>query len=314
MPTPPPSDDGGGVVPSDNPYLPPPPPPVAPAIPPPPPPVAPSAGPQYSPGYPPYPAPGYQPPPVAVTSPLLYPNAPVTLESAVAAGRPVRAAWWGVPDFLIAFGLWILFSVVAAVIGLALFGDTELTGGPSLMIGLTLPWIGMAGWPLLVAWWKGNGPVIDFGLTFRASDLLWGLVYGLAALFAAAIIAAITTALAGDFDSAAGELADSLDSFLLLVLFGIAVGIGAPIVEELAFRGLLFGALAKRGMATWLVIVLSALAFSLIHFEPIRIPLLLSTGLILGVARWHRRSTTVPILAHMVNNLPAALVLVFVGP
>ncbi len=313
MTTPPPSSDGGGVVPPSNPYLPPPPPQVGASLPPPPPPIQPppAGGWQQPTGYPP---PGYQSQPPADGGPLLYPNAPVTLSEAVAAGRPVRAARWGIPDFVIAFALWLFFSIVAGVIALSLFGADGLTNGPGIILALTLPWLGFAGWPLLVAWWKGNGPVIDFGLTLRASDLLWGFVYGVAALFAAAVIAAITASLAGDFDSAAGELADSLDSLVVLILFGLAVGFGAPIAEELAFRGLLFGALAKRGMPTWLVIGISALAFSLIHFEPIRVPLLLSTGIILGIARWHRRSTTVPIVAHMVNNLPAAIVLVVVGP
>jgi membrane protease YdiL (CAAX protease family) len=229
----------------------------------------------------------------------------------VADGRPVRAAGWGIPDFFISFGLWIMFSVVAVAMAAVLFGDAEFITGPAILLGITVPWIGLAGWPLLVTWWKGNGPVIDLGLTFRASDLLWGLLYGMGALFAAGIIAAITTALFGEFDSAAGELANSLDSIVVIALFAIAVGIGAPIAEELAYRGLLFGALAKRGLPTWLVIGVSALLFSLMHFEPIRFPLLLSTGIILGISRWHTRSTTVPILAHMVNNIPAAIVLVF---
>lgn len=319
MTAPPPPPDGGGAVPSANPYAPPSPGAWAGGdLPPPPPPVNPQVYPQAAPGGPQYPPPGYPqqgylPPAPTPVHPLLYPNAPVTLEQAVTSGRPVRAAGWGIPDFFIAFGLWIMFSVVALGIGALLFGDAEMLTGPGIIIGMTVPWIGLAGWPLLVTWWKGNGPVIDLGLTFRASDLLWGLIYGVGALFAAGIIAAVTTAFAGEFDSAAGELANSLDSMVILLLFGIAVGIGAPIAEELAFRGLLFGALAKRGMPTWLVIGLSGLLFSLIHFEPIRVPLLLSTGIILGIARWHTRSTTVPILAHMVNNIPAAIALVVFG-
>ena len=44
--------------------------------------------------------------------------------------------------------------------------------------------------------------------------------------------------------------------------------------------------------------------------NPFRIPLLLSTGIILGLARFHRGSTTTSIVAHMTNNLPAAVVLI----
>ncbi|MDQ1250169.1 MAG: protease family protein [Actinomycetota bacterium] len=328
MTTPPPPvpPDGGGVVP------PPPPNPYAPPsqFPPyPPPPRQRPVHPQFPDGFPPYPPPGQQqlppgPPPgtgptvgvgqpAVPAHPLLYPGAPVTLVDAVVSGRPVKPAGWGIPDFVITFFLWIFFSTVAVGISALLFGDPEVTSGPGIMLALSMPWIGLAGWPLLVSWWKGNGPVIDFGLTARVSDLLWGVAYGLIALVCAAIIAAITTAIFGDFDSAAGEIGASLDSLPLLLLFGVLVGLGAPIVEELAFRGLLFGALAKRGLAPWLSIGISALVFSSFHFEPIRIPLLLSTGIVLGIARYHRRSTTVPIIAHMVNNVPAAIALVLMS-
>ena len=240
-------------------------------------------------------------------SPLLYPAAPITLIDAIRQGLPVKQAWWGLPDAGLAFLLWITFSVVAGVIAAA-FGDPEGIADWSILLSITLPWLGLAGWPWLVAKLKGNGAVIDFGLTRRASDLTWGIAYGVAALVLASIIGLITTVIFGEFNSAAAEVAEDM-SFVPLLIFAVLVGIGAPIAEELGFRGLLFGALAKRGLAPWLTIVLSAGAFSLFHFEPVRIPLLLGTGLILGIARYHRQSTTVPIVAHMVNNLPAAFVL-----
>lgn len=266
-----------------------------------------SAAPQFT-----YAAPPSAQPPL-LESPLLYPGAPDTLVDAVVHARPVKAAGWGIPDFIITFFLWIFFSAVAVAIAAVAFGDPEVTTGPGIMLALSMPWIGLAGWPLLVTWWKGNGPVIDFGLTARWSDLLWGLLYGVLALVSAGLIAALTTAIFGEFDSAAGEVGESLESLPLLLLFGVMVGLGAPIVEELAFRGLLFGSLAKRGLAPWLSIGISAVVFSGFHFEPIRIPLLLSTGIVLGFARYHRRSTTVPIIAHMVNNVPAAIALVLMS-
>jgi membrane protease YdiL (CAAX protease family) len=273
------------------------------------PPANPYAPPQYPTQYPPSPP----PPPEPVEHPLLYRGAPETLERAVAEGRPVKAAGWGFPDFLITLALWFFFSLVSALIAVVLFGDQELKLPASILVALTMPWIGLAGWPLLVSWWKGNGPIIDFGVTWRWMDLVWGLVYGLVALVLAAGIAWGTTAIFGEFDSAAGELASDMDSMVSLVAFGVLVGIGAPIVEELAFRGLLFGSLAKRGMPIWFTILVSGGIFSLFHFEPIRIPLLMSTGLVLAFARYQQRSLTVPIVAHMVNNIPAAIALVLMS-
>jgi len=246
-----------------------------------------------------------------VDSPLYYPAAPVTVTDAIASGRPLRVAQWGVPDFLIGVFLWLFFSVVAYQIGTSL-GDSPVATDAKILIAISLPWIGLAGWPWLVAALKGNGAVIDFGLTFRAADVGWGILFGIITITAALIVAAITTLFFGEFTAAAAEVADGLSLGSLLV-FALLVGIGAPIVEELAFRGLLFGALAKRGMAPWLTIVITAAAFSLFHFEPIRIPLLFSTGLILGFARYYRGSTTTAIVAHMTNNLPAAAFLVLMA-
>ena len=118
---------------------------------------------------------------------------------------------------------------------------------------------------------------------------------------------------AAGFDSAAGELAGDMDSVPALIAFAVLVGVGAPIVEELAFRGLLFGSLVKRGMPIWFTILVSGGIFALFHFEPIRIPLLMSTGLVLAFARYQQRSLTVPIVAHMVNNIPAAIALVLMS-
>lgn len=255
--------------------------------------------------YPAFPVAGSLP----ATSALLYRGAPVTLRQAVAEGRPVIAARWGIPDILITLALWFFFQIVASLIALGL-GDSPVGKSVGILLLISIPWFGLAGWPILVAFWRGNGPVIDYGLTRRWSDLWWGILYGVAALVVAGLVAAGTEAIFGKFDSAAGEIAGDVKQLWALVLFGILVGIGAPIAEELAFRGLLFGSLAKRGLAPWLTIGITALTFSLIHFEPIRIPLLLSTGIILGLARFHRGSTTTSIVAHMTNNLPAAVVLI----
>ncbi len=251
------------------------------------------------------------------TSPVAYPGAPVTLIRAMADGAPgargrvLRQARWGIPDFIITAAFWLFFGLVAGLIAVVVFSDQAFSKPPSLFLALALPWVGLAGWPILVSYWKGNGPVIDFGLSRRWGDVGWGVVYGVVTLACAAAIAWATSAIFGDFDSSVADMLDGFTSLPLLIVFAILVGLGAPIVEEIAFRGLLFGALGKRGLAPWLTIGISAIAFSLFHFEPIRFPLLLSTGLILGFARYQRRSTTTSIVAHMTNNIPAAIALVF---
>ena len=127
-----------------------------------------------------------------------------------------------------------------------------------------------------------------------------------------AIIAAGLTALFGEFDSSAGEVARDLNDFpIARLLFALAVGFGAPIVEELCYRGLLMTSLLKRGMSRWLSVIVSAALFAAMHLEPVRFALLFAIGLILGWARVHRNNTTTSIVAHMTNNMPGAIGILF---
>ena len=67
----------------------------------------------------------------------------------------------------------------------------------------------------------------------------------------------------------------------------VAVAVLAPIVEELVFRGLLYGWIAGRWGDAWRLVV-SSLAFAAAHFEPAHVMLVLPLGLLFG---WLRRRT-----------------------
>jgi membrane protease YdiL (CAAX protease family) len=64
-------------------------------------------------------------------------------------------------------------------------------------------------------------------------------------------------------------------------------------------------------MSRWLAVVITAALFAAMHLEPIRFALLFAIGLILGWARVHRNNTTTAIVAHMTNNLPGAVGILF---
>lgn len=136
-----------------------------------------------------------------------------------------------------------------------------------------------------------------------------GVLGGFAALIAGGAIAVGLQALIPDLNSAAAEVGEELkadSSIAVMAIFALCIGIGAPIVEELAFRGLGYDALRKRGVPTLWVIVITTVVFSLFHLEPTRIPILLASGAILGILRWRTRGLGAPIVAHAVNNLPGA--------
>ncbi|MFT6565242.1 MAG: membrane protease YdiL (CAAX protease family) [Actinomycetes bacterium] len=245
-------------------------------------------------------------------SELLYPAAAITLRNAVAqeeAGtwtkRPLRGFNWWLGDALLMIFLWL----VLAVLTVGVIGIPE-SGSWLTIVALLVPWIALAGFPIALTMIIGNGPRIDFGLRVKWSDIGWGLLYGGLSLLVAVIIGIITTQVAGDFNSAAGELGEELKTNpAVLICFAILVGIGAPIVEEIAFRGLVFNSLAKFKMWPLLTVFFSAAIFALFHFEAVRIPLLFGIGIVLGLARWHTGSTTTAIVAHMCNNIPGALYL-----
>lgn len=223
----------------------------------------------------------------------------------MARGRTLRPPRWGLPDIAIVLVGSIVLSVVGVVIGIAL----DLPAGWMLLVGVTTPWIAMAGWPLLITTLRGNGPRIDLGLRFTWLDVGWGLLGGFAALMGSMIAAVIMTAIVGDFTSAAGDVAADIRNegpFIALVLFALCVAFGAPIVEELAFRGLIFSAIVKKGLHPAWAIAITTIAFAAFHLEPSRMPILLISGLVFGVLRWYTRGLGAPIVAHAVVNIPGA--------
>ena len=242
-----------------------------------------------------------------------YPGCPVTVQEALDRGEVLRAPRWGIGSALIAiFGagtVAVLVVNAAVVIGAPLF--------VLVIAGTLVPWVVLAGWPMFATWWKGNGPRIDLGLRLTWSDVGWGVLAGFIGLILAATIALITQAIVGDFSSSAGDVAVRLRDEgppWTLVAFALLVMVGAPIAEEIAFRGQLFNALRKKGVSTWLTIVITAVAFSAFHLEPVRFFLLLPIGLVYGWVRWKTGSLGAAMVAHGVHNAPAALVLLLGFP
>ncbi len=78
-------------------------------------------------------------------------------------------------------------------------------------------------------------------------------------------------------------------------------------MEELAFRGLLFGSLRKRGLPVLTSAVVTAVVFAGFHFEPTRIGVLLVLGGGITAVRAFTGSTAASMVAHMTVNLTGAI-------
>jgi CAAX protease family protein len=107
-------------------------------------------------------------------------------------------------------------------------------------------------------------------------------------------------------------------AFILLL---IAAGVIAPCVEELFFRGFLFG-LYRRRKPVWVAYVVSSVLFTLLHLEPTRMNLPQMAGLAVGIfllatlLAWlyqHTGSLYPSMLAHALNNATGLILFYTVG-
>jgi len=239
-----------------------------------------------------------------IAQPLGYPGATWAFAQARGAGVRLRIPSWGMGDVLISLLGCITFGAVVSFALSSQHVDPE--HGWGLIISFTSPWLLLAGWPCVAALMKGNGVATDFGLVIHRPHIRLGLVAGLLSLVLASCAAWLTVKVLGPVSSSAGDLGSKLHG-LPLVLFALLAMFGAPLMEEIAFRGMLFGALAKSQFSGLTASVMTAGVFALFHFEPKRLLILFVVGLVLGEARRRSGSTLASVVAHGVNNSPAAI-------
>ncbi len=206
-------------------------------------------------------------------------------------------------------GSWVVAQIVSAIVLGALGGGETLAETPISMLSVAL----VGAWSVyLTGMWiasnrAGTGdPVGDYGVSFKPVDLLG---VGVGVLSQLVVITLVYLQLARWWpdtftDDRLQENAKNLvdrasgGSVLLLVL---VVVVGAPVIEELFYRGLLQRSLATQFNDT-LVVVGVAAVFALVHFRPIEYPGLFVFGLILGVCALRTGRLAMPILAHVAFN------------
>jgi membrane protease YdiL (CAAX protease family) len=177
---------------------------------------------------------------------------------------------WGIGDVALGLLAWVIASIVFAIPAIvASDGSGEITGIWAV-VALAGSWTGMVGWVLYASRRKGSGTLArDFGFRFRWIDPLVGLAAGFVTLVVTGVAARLIGNLAGEApaDNTEAIFGGQEGNSVGLVLLGIGAAIGAPIVEELFFRGLTLRAIERRFGAAAGVIASSAL-FGLLHFQP----------------------------------------------
>lgn len=203
---------------------------------------------------------------------------------------------WGVGDAVAGFLLANACAVVAGAVILAATGQgatpvNELSLAMVAVLQVPL-WIGYLGAPLWAAGRKGHGIVEDFGFRMRWSDIPIGLAVGVATqLLIIPLLYIPIFWLTGDRDisAPARSLTDRATDPTGVVLLILIVVVGAPIIEELFFRGLFLRSVERRLGSRWALVVTSVV-FGAIHLELLQFPALALAGLVFGgLAVWSGR-------------------------
>lgn len=238
-------------------------------------------------------------------------------QAPISSELPATPPRWGLGE---AAAGWVGAEVLGLIVGSIILTATGYAGTKStdlplrLLVLVQVPfWAGL----VLAVWYagryKGSGVVHDFGLRVRALDVPVGAAIGLACQFVLVPLISwpflvLSHKTAEDLSSVATNLTDKATDWVGVVLLVIIVGIGAPIVEELFFRGLLLRALERR-YGTAAAVVLSGLIFGITHFELLQLPALTAFGIVLALLAVRTRRLGPGIAAHAAFNLVAVTTL-----
>ncbi len=127
-----------------------------------------------------------------------------------------------------------------------------------------------------------------------------------AAPSALAFVGAVLGIFAIDLLGEKFELPDLMQQDFLAMannMWGIlAIAVVGPVVEELVFREGVQGHMLRNDVPAWRAIVISALCFGIIHFNPAQVPFAFCIGLILGLIYYKTGNVVLTSLIHILNN------------
>lgn len=247
----------------------------------------------------------------------------------------VGSAMLGVVWSIAGFGVFLVAAVIGLVLSLlfvdvdlATLSDTSDMPTGALAMSLLFQQIGQAGWPLLVGKWFPGVEWSDLRIGFKPIDLGIGLGTAFIALFTASVFGFAAAKLVGLEDQSAADnsafLGEAKGSpWLFLIVFCVVVG--APVAEELFFRGLVLSAFEKLGaaiargasmtaqavsrMGTVVGVIASTIIFTLPHFiggtfqeTIVLFSSIGAVGVVLALAAIYTNRLGASMVAHMIFN------------
>ena len=217
--------------------------------------------------------------------------------------------------FFGAIGLSLVFAHVAAALG-----ARPLTV-PNLVISQSGLWAGLCTTAYVVSHRRVGGSIADLG--FRAptrGEIGIGIGIGFVGI---SIAGRVSAGLRSLFPVNGGShlFVSSRPSYALVYVFGLLACVGAPIVEELFFRGVVQSVLT-RDLGTTPAIVIQGMLFGFAHFElgmtfneaAVRCGTVMVLGLLNGWLRFRTGRLGAGMVAHATYNvLVTVTVLVTLG-
>jgi len=208
-------------------------------------------------------------------------------------------------------------SLVLSTIGLAIaLGATGVDEAEDLPLGWStfaqaLLWAGMLAAVVYASHAKGRRSLReDFALAMRPVDVLVGLVAGFVGQIAIAVVTIPLYDLLGIDSDKVGETAERLseraDSGLEIAFLVLIVVVGAPIVEELFYRGLWLRS-AERRFGTTAAVIGTSVFFGAVHLQPYDLLPLALFGLLAALLVVRSGRLGPAIWAHVAFNLTAVV-------
>ncbi len=251
-----------------------------------------------------------------------------------------RVIRWGLPDVFVGIVLsWVAAVVVLLVVLVVANLDTDAATGTGSYLGRyglsdatgaersdpalplwTLPvgqiglWGGFALTTLLAGRWRGRGVRRDFGLFMKPVDIPLGLFVGVLAQIVVVWLIYAPFQMLWDFDvsEAAREITNRAATNSDVALLFLSVVVGAPIFEELFFRGLALRAF-ERKWGPFIGVLVSSLLFGAVHLQPLQFPALVVFGFIAALLTRRYMRLGPAIWAHVGFNLVAVVSLLWLA-
>lgn len=206
----------------------------------------------------------------------------------------------------------IVVSALTASAASSVTGDTD--GAATMLAGQVGFWVVLVTTYLYARRQRAGALSDRVALRFRWTDLPVGAVIGAATQLVLVPALYLPVGRLIDDDQLSRPARDVFDRLHGTGLIAIAVGVivVAPVVEELFFRGLVFGAMRRR-WGTVAAVTGSSVVFGATHFQPLQFPALALAGAVFATAAVRSGRLGPAVAAHAAFNATTFVALVLIG-